>query len=112
MTTLKLIKWLTVVIVTPWLIFMIVSIYGGGEPFTKMGESIASSVQSITLKLSKKADTIKVEADELKEKITGKKTESKEAQESAPKSEPKEKKTKKKKRAAVRPAPATTDETQ
>ena len=101
----------TVAIVAPWLVFMIVFIYGGGEPFMKMGESIGSHVQSITLKLSKKADMIKMQADELKEKITGKKTESKEPRESAAPSELKEKK-KKKKGAAVRQAPARTGETQ
>jgi hypothetical protein len=112
MTTLKLITWLSVVIVTPWLVFMIISIFGGGEPFTKMGESIVSHVQNVTLKLTKKADMIKMEADELKEKITGKTTESKKAQEPASKSELKEKKKKKRDGAAVKQAPAKTDETQ
>jgi hypothetical protein len=54
---------------------------------------------------------IKMQADELKEKITGKKTESEEPQASAAPSELKEKK-KKKKGAAVRQAPARTGETQ
>jgi hypothetical protein len=111
MTTLKLIKWLTFVIITPWLIFMIIAIFGGGEPFKKMGESAVSYLQEVTIKLTKKADVIKMEADELREKITGKKPETKEAQAPAPKSELKEKKTKKK-RAAAKPAPAKTDESQ
>ena len=111
MTALKLIKWLSVIIVTPWLIFMIVSAYAGGEPFTKMGESIASSVQTIMLKLSTKADMIKMQADEWKEKIMGRKSEGKEVQESTPRNEPQGKKTKKK-GAAVKQSPSKTGETQ
>jgi len=111
MTAVKLIKWLSVVIVTPWLIFMIVSVYAGGEPFTKMGESIASSVQTIMLKLSTKANMIKMQADEWKEQIMGKKSEGKEVQESTPRGEPQGKKTKKK-GATVKQPPAKTGETQ
>jgi hypothetical protein len=111
MTALKLLKWLSVVIVAPWLIFMIVSVYAGGEPFTNMGESIASNAKAIMLKLSTKADMIKMQADEWKEKIMGKKTEGKEVQESTPRSEPQGNKTKKK-GAAVKQSPAKTGETQ
>lgn len=90
---LKVIKWLSVAIVTPWLMFMLVSIFSGGEVFTRMGDSLASSVQGITLKLSTKADMIKRQADEWREKITGKKSEVREAEEAKPKAEkPKEKK--------------------
>jgi len=109
MTTFKLIKWLSVTTVTPWPVFMILSVHTGGEPFTEMGESIASSVQTLILKLSAKADRIKMQADEWKEKITGKKSEGKRVQQTAPRSEPQGKKTKKD--AAVKQALAKTGET-
>jgi hypothetical protein len=111
MTALKLLKWLSVVIVAPWLIFMIVSVYAGGEPFTNMGESIASSAKAIMLKLSTKADMIKMQAAEWKEKIIGKKSEGHEVQESAPGSEPHGKKSKKKGAPVKQPA-GKTGETQ
>jgi hypothetical protein len=110
MTALKLIKWLMVVIVSPWLVFMIISVYGGGAPFAKMGESIISIVQNITLQLSTKADIIKMQADEWKDKIMGKKSEGREVPESALKTEPEEKKAKKK-GAGVKQVPAKTGET-
>ena len=109
MTASKLIQWLLVAIVTPWLVFMIISVYGGGAPFAKMGESIISSVQNITLKLSTKADFIKMQADELKEKIMGK-TEGKGVPDSALKTGP-EQKNAKKKGAGVKQVPAKTGET-
>ncbi len=61
----------------PWFIFMILAIFKGGEIFARMGKSIASGVQDMTLGMSKKADTIKTQADEWKEKLSGIKSETK-----------------------------------
>ena len=75
MKSLKILKWGTIAIIMPWLIFMIRAIFKGGDIFARMGESIVSGVQDMALRLSKKADTIKTQADEWKEKLTGIKTE-------------------------------------
>ncbi len=73
MTGFRVLKWISFIIIAPWLIFMLTATFKGGEPITRMGELVVSSVQSLTLKLSSKADSIKMQADEWKEKITGKK---------------------------------------
>jgi hypothetical protein len=80
MKSLKILKWLTIAIIMPWLIFMILAVFKGGEIFARMGESIALGVQDMTLRFSKKADTIKTQADEWKEKLTGIKSEEKTAE--------------------------------
>jgi hypothetical protein len=87
MNSLKFIKWLAIAIITPWLIFMLISAFKGGEPFKEMGASIVAVVQDITLKLSKKADMIQIQADEWKEKLTGVKGEEKAAEEAKSKDE-------------------------
>jgi FlaA1/EpsC-like NDP-sugar epimerase len=87
MKSLKVIKWLSIVIIMPWLIFMILAILKGGETFTKMGESLVSTVQEMTLKLSRKADMVKTQADEWKEKLTGIKSEEKATEEAKTKAE-------------------------
>lgn len=108
MTALKVIKWIAVILVMPWLVFMVISVTSGGSQFVRMGESAVSLVQSVTLKLSTKADSIKAEADEWKEKITGKKAEVK-ADESLGKDEkPPEKK--KRKRVSSAQAPLKEDD--
>ncbi len=73
MTAFRILKWISFIIIAPWLIFMLTAVFMGGEPITKMGEVVVSSVQSLTLKLSSKADSVKRQSDEWKEKITGKK---------------------------------------
>lgn len=80
MKSLKVIKWLSIAIIMPWLIFMILAIFKGGEIFTKMGGSVVAGVQEITIKLSRKADMVKTQADEWKEKITGIRSEEKAAE--------------------------------
>jgi len=80
MKSLKILKWVTIAIIMPWLIFMIHAIFKGGEIFARMGESIVSGVQDMTLGLSKKADMIKTQAYEWKEKLTGIKSEKKTAE--------------------------------
>ena len=77
MKSLKILTWVSIAIIMPWIIFMILAIFKGGEIFARMGESIVSGIQDMTLGLSKKADTIKTQADEWKEKLTGSKSEKK-----------------------------------
>ncbi|HMK60159.1 MAG TPA: hypothetical protein VK452_03310 [Dissulfurispiraceae bacterium] len=69
MTSLKLLKWLAIAIIAPWLLFMIISAFKGGDIFTQVGESMINEVRDISIKLSRKADRIKAEADEWKEKL-------------------------------------------
>ena len=87
MKSLKILKWVTIAVITPWLVFMILAAFKGGEIFTRMGESIVSGVQDMTLGLSKKADMIKTQADEWKEKLTGIKSETKTAEDAKSKDE-------------------------
>lgn len=93
MTAFKVLKWLTILIVTPWLVFMLTAAFKGSGPIKEMGEFTASAVRALTVKLGDKADTIKIQADEWKEKITGKKAE--EAKPAA-QEKPQDKKSKKK----------------
>jgi FlaA1/EpsC-like NDP-sugar epimerase len=98
MKSLKITKWLCITIIMPWLIFMILAIFKGGGIFTKMGESLVLRVQEMALRLSGKADMVKTQTDEWKEKLTGIKSEEKAAEEAKAKDEKapvkKEKKTK------------------
>ncbi|HMK56763.1 MAG TPA: hypothetical protein VK448_09020 [Dissulfurispiraceae bacterium] len=69
MTSLKILKWLSIAIITPWLVFMVLSAIKGGEIFTRMGDSVIEDVRDISAKLSRKADMVKIQADEWKEKL-------------------------------------------
>jgi hypothetical protein len=87
MKALKIIKWLTIILITPWLVFMILAIFNGGEIFNRMGESVVAEVQDITHKLSAKADMIKAQADEWREKWSGTRHAEQKAEESKAKDE-------------------------
>ena len=87
MNSLKVLKWLAVAIITPWLIFMLISIFKGGELFTETGAYVVAAVQDITLRLSKKADMVKIQADEWKGKLTGIKSDGKAEEETTSKDE-------------------------
>lgn len=71
MTAFKIIKWLTVILVTPWLIFMVTAVMKGGEPFKRMGDGVSRMVEDSAESLAAKADVVKWQADEWKEKYLG-----------------------------------------
>jgi hypothetical protein len=98
MTAFKILKWLTIILVTPWLVFMLLSVFKGGEPFVKMGDGLSGWVLDSAKNLAGKADTIKWQADEWKERYLGIKREEKEPEVPLKPAEKKPEKKKTKKR--------------